>query len=738
LPPDVVPTAAPMQTKKSRFSRRQLLALCTFLVPLAVLAILGWNELQRSGASADAALDREARQFLQSAAQRLDQQLEQKLPPILEGTERLLAKDGPVRTVLALRAEEPCRTLLDVLLLDEQVGLVWPDLPPTSLDLPFSRDNGPRGDDNSITAALQAVDLLLSHDDRQAAKALLQHLLGQIATASNPQEQSARRGYLQAADLQARFRLGTVHRALGELDLARIEFERLARYAPQTNRIGRIDSDIGMLAVLAEAALAELAAPADRLKVLRAIAEGRRDGLGDGLLAAIGERLSAAIPADDPARAEADLLLIEERQRQQTRTFASVYDLVLKYGLRKRRLRQTSTGDGEPEADEDARIVSTISGQTTLLCVRRATAEEMQPPLRCQRVGVHVDLGRLLAPALDSLGGISTTFVIAIEAPDDVPMVPPPATVPDNFVPPRLETQGLLLRAFPANAERLIAETDAAARNRTLLMLALFVTAVGGALWLWRSAEREAELAALKIDLVSRVSHELKTPLALIRMYGETLGMGRARDTNQAAHFGGIIARESERLTALIQRILDFSRQQAGTMTYEIETVDLGGVLRRICDAYTPHLEARGAILVETLPHDVFVRCDVNACEAAIINLLENAAKYGPEGCDHEIELDLSTSDGMATIEVRDRGRGIPAAEREQIFEGFFRASNAGEIRGAGIGLSLVRHFARAHGGEIAALGRDGGGSIFRLTLPLAQQPPSRTGDATDPGPTSP
>lgn len=714
-----------MHTTKSRFSQRQLLALCTFLVPLAVLAILGWNELRRSGASADAALDREARQFLQSAAQLVEQQFEQKLPPIVDGTARLLAQSGPIRTVLTLRNEEACRTLLDVLLLDEQVGLVWPDLPPPSLDLPFSRDYGPRGGDNSITAALQAVDLLLTRDDRQGAKALLQHLIAQIAAASNP-GQPGPPGYLQSADLLARFRLGTVHRALGDLDLARAEFERLARF---TNRIGRIDSEIATLAVLAETAIAELGTPADRLKVLRAIAESRRDGLDDGLLTAICDRVSTGIAADDPLRKEADTLLIEERQREQTRTFASVYDLWLKYGLRKPRFSQANDGDGDAAPYDDARIISTISGQTTLLCVRQATAEEKLPPLRCQRVGVHIDLERLLAPAVESLASGSSSFVIAIEAPDDVPMVPPPSTVPENFVPPRLETQGLLLRAFPADAERLIAETNAAARNRTLLMLALFVTAVGGALWLWRSAEREAELAALKIDLVSRVSHELKTPLALIRMYGETLGMGRARDTNQAAHFGGIIVRESERLTGLIQRILDFSRQQAGTMSYELETIDLGDVLRKICDAYTPHLEARGAILVETLPHEVLVRCDANACEGAIINLLENAAKYGPEGGDHEIELELSSRDGMAVIEVRDRGRGVPSAEREQIFDGFYRASNAGEIRGAGIGLSLVRHFARAHGGEITATGRDGGGSIFRLTLPLAGDAPARSSD---------
>lgn len=301
-------------------------------------------------------------------------------------------------------------------------------------------------------------------------------------------------------------------------------------------------------------------------------------------------------------------------------------------------------------------------------------------------------------------------------------------------MPPLAEVHGLTLRAHPANTEKLVAEAQAAEQNRAFLLLALFLTAVGGALWLWRSVSREAELASLKVDLVSRVSHELKTPLALIRMYGETLGLGRARDPQQAAQFGDIIARESERLTTLIQRILDFSRQQAGTLQYSADRTDLTNLLRSVCEAYAPHLEARGAILIDSLRPEVFANCDANACESAIVNLLENAAKYGIEGDDeHEIELDLRPEGGNAVIEVRDRGRGIPDAERDRVFDGFYRASNAGEVRGAGLGLSLVRHFARAHGGEVSVMAREGGGSVFRLTLPLAA-PQTETSSSRDTG----
>lgn len=127
--------------------------------------------------------------------------------------------------------------------------------------------------------------------------------------------------------------------------------------------------------------------------------------------------------------------------------------------------------------------------------------------------------------------------------------------------------------------------------------------------------------------------------------------------------------------------------------------------------------------------------CDANACESAIVNLLENAAKYGPDGeVEHDIELDLRREGGTAIVEVKDRGRGIPPGEEAQIFDGFYRASNAGEVRGAGLGLSLVKHFVEAHGGTVSARHRDGGGSVFRLELPTDNPAPAEAA-ATRPHP---
>ncbi len=713
-----------MNGPRSRFTRRHLLALCTFLVPLAVLALLGQNELQRRGTQVEAAIEREALQFVQSAVRAIDQHLDSELPRLADAAQALLASRGPVRTPLALRAagDSP---LLDIVLLDQQNALVWPSPPPATASLPLSGDQQPRGEDNTIAAALRSADLLITHGDLQTAQIVLRDLIAKFEEANLP-GRGGRRD-LDEAEVTARFRLATVLRKLGDHDNARREFERVRGAVISNNR--RYDYDTRALGILAESVIAMMEPPEERVALLRTIAESGRDlYAADGLLTAVAQRLAETITFEDPQFEEAQALLREAYQRAQSRVFAGDYELLLKESLR-RRLRQGSRGSDASGEEAPVSLVSTLDSTTILFWVQSATAAEREQ-LRCARVGMRFDLEQMLAPILHSFLGSDSTFVLSVHDSEGVPLVPAPVEIPEGFTPPMQEVRGLSLRAFPSNTERRMAETAAEARTRTYLLLALFVTALGGALWLWRSVSREAELADLKVDLVSRVSHELKTPLALIRMYGETLGMGRARDSDQAMHFGGIIARESERLTALIQRILDFSRQQAGTLSYEAEDIDLGELLRSVTEAYSPHLEARGATLIDSLPLGIHVTCDANACESAIVNLLENAAKYGPEdAADHEIELELRRRDGMAVVEVRDRGRGIPPGEEEHIFDGFYRASNSGEVRGAGLGLSLVRHFAAAHGGTIDARHRAGGGSVFRLQLPLS----APAGTATEP-----
>lgn len=710
-----------MQPAPTRFSHRHLLALSTFLVPLAILAVLGWNELQRSGASAQAALVREGQEFVKRARQAVEQRLDQLVPRLLDRARLELEKEttarSTVRATLRLAAEPEFAALRSIVLLDEQGGVKWPALEFYSTYLPLLLQTQ-RGAE-SLGEDLAKAGVLLANDRRQEAIALLRDVLRRLEIANPPGPD--RNGQLLELEAVARLRLASTLLADRQRDAAREQFTLVVKLAASSRRSMELAAD----GFLAEAELARMGTAQERLNLLREIADNQREILADGLLTAVAHRLAATFAADDPARPVVDELLREEACRAAIRSFATDYEHVVKWWVVMRRQRSASTAESPADEEgEDERLVLTIDGRrTALVCIRPATPA-IARNYGCASLAVHLDLRALLATTWAQFADEGNTFALAVQDLDGTAIVPPPPTTLPDFYVPTETTNDLTLSAYVADPARLSAEAEASATKRTLLIMALFVTALGGALWSWRSVSREAELAALKIDLVSRVSHELKTPLALVRMYGETLSMGRARDSNQAAEFGAIIAREAERLTALIQRILDFSRQQAGTLTYTAAPIDLAELLRSVVEAYSPHLASRGAFLVDSLPHGIQVHCDPNALESAIVNLLENAAKYGRDGDEeHEIDLVLQRQGDKAVIEVRDHGRGIPPAELGRIFDGFYRASNAGEVRGAGLGLSLVRHFARAHGGEIQALPRDGGGTVMRLTLPLAAAP---------------
>lgn len=248
--------------------------------------------------------------------------------------------------------------------------------------------------------------------------------------------------------------------------------------------------------------------------------------------------------------------------------------------------------------------------------------------------------------------------------------------------------------------------------------------AAGGAFFLARSVARDTEQAAERMRFVSRVSHELKTPLALIKMYAETVLLGRARGQQDPQRCASIISREADRLTTMIERVLDFSRSEAGTLRYSKERVDVSDLLLSVSDEYRPRADDQGARLVVTFEDQLWVEADPEAMQAAIVNLLENAVKYTPQSApDRTVEVDIHSEGDRAILEVRDRGIGIPEGERQRVFAGFFRASNAGEVRGFGLGLSLVRHFVEHHDGKVEALGREGGGTIIRMSLPRATAP---------------
>jgi signal transduction histidine kinase len=238
------------------------------------------------------------------------------------------------------------------------------------------------------------------------------------------------------------------------------------------------------------------------------------------------------------------------------------------------------------------------------------------------------------------------------------------------------------------------------------------------------------ELAEFKSSLMSNVSHELKTPLALIRLFAETLEMGRAGSPEKEREFLRVIGKESERLTHLINNVLDLTRIEQGRKTYRMREVDLAVVVRETLDAYAFQLEQQGFALESRLEEGIPpVSADPDAVTQALLNLMDNAVKYSTGR--KVMKVELHQEDGHAVISVEDRGQGIPAREHARIFEKFYRVEKSlvHDVKGSGLGLSLVKHIVDAHGGRVTVESRPGVGSRFSLHFPLGSSLPGGAGE---------
>jgi signal transduction histidine kinase len=200
------------------------------------------------------------------------------------------------------------------------------------------------------------------------------------------------------------------------------------------------------------------------------------------------------------------------------------------------------------------------------------------------------------------------------------------------------------------------------------------------------------------------------------------LADGRVQDPERQRHFLHIITAETARLTRLINNVLDFARLERGEKKYHFQPVDLAVIARETCDTYRPHLEASGFTLRCDIPANPFpVNGDRDALAQVLVNLLSNAEKYG--GDKKEIDLALERNGASTSVKILDRGPGVARGCEERIFEQFFRAHDSlgSGIQGSGLGLTLARQIARAHGGDVCYEPRDGSGSCFILRLPSQQ-----------------
>jgi two-component system phosphate regulon sensor histidine kinase PhoR len=245
-----------------------------------------------------------------------------------------------------------------------------------------------------------------------------------------------------------------------------------------------------------------------------------------------------------------------------------------------------------------------------------------------------------------------------------------------------------------------------------------------------RAVVREARLSGLKTDFVSSVSHDLRTPLTSIRMFTETLLLGRVKTEEERHECLQIIAQETERLSRLTERILDFSRMEAGRKPYTMAPTAVGTAVDRALAACRPLVEEGGFELkVEVAPDLPAVQADADALIEALINLLTNAVKYSPG--EKHIEVTATVEGEAVAVSVADHGIGIPRSEQQRIFEMFYRVDcrRTTEVDGSGIGLSLVKHIVDAHGGRISVDSAPGRGSRFTIHLPTS---PSGVAERTD------
>jgi signal transduction histidine kinase len=263
-------------------------------------------------------------------------------------------------------------------------------------------------------------------------------------------------------------------------------------------------------------------------------------------------------------------------------------------------------------------------------------------------------------------------------------------------------------------------------RTSFLVLGGLSLLLAAGLVFTYRGVNKEMELAKVKSDFVSNVSHELRTPLALIRLYAETLELGRVTTADKQHEYYCTIRKESERLTALINNILDFSRIEAGRKEYDFRATNLPELVRTTLESYRYQIEQQGFKFEERIADDIPpVLVDREAIARSLLNLVNNAIKYS--GGERYLGVNLDRSNGSVKLEVVDHGIGIPRDEQSKIFEKFYRVCDplVHNTKGTGLGLCLVQHIARAHGGEVSVESAPGKGSKFSLILPV-QSPVAR------------
>lgn len=289
------------------------------------------------------------------------------------------------------------------------------------------------------------------------------------------------------------------------------------------------------------------------------------------------------------------------------------------------------------------------------------------------------------------------------------------------------------VQVSPSASDELTARVQNRGRLELVMVVLSCVVIVLGVATILLAAERDRRISALKSDFVANVSHELKTPLALVRMFGEMLQSGRVASEAKRQEYLEIIVSESERLSSLIENVLDFARVERGRQAYDFAIGSVGEAVSKAVAIYRYRAEREGVELTARVdPSLPPAKIDERAIQLAVINLIDNALKYAP-GAHVDVTAIFDAPAGEIVVRVDDTGPGVLPEDRDRIFERFVRGSASRSsgtqpaVRGSGIGLALVLHIAESHGGRAwvesapknKRTGHPSPGASFAIAIPI-------------------
>lgn len=279
------------------------------------------------------------------------------------------------------------------------------------------------------------------------------------------------------------------------------------------------------------------------------------------------------------------------------------------------------------------------------------------------------------------------------------------------------------VKLYLTNREQMLASEHRRAKLFGALILGALTAALAGCFAAWRSFHRQLQLNEMKSNFVSGVSHELRAPIASVRLMAENLERGKIPEAQKQNDYFRFIVQECRRLSSLIENVLDFSRIEQNRKQYEFEPTDLISLTRETLKLMEPYAAEKNVRLeISNIGHqapNIELNVDGRAIQQALINLIDNAVKHSPKNASVKVGLEFKA--GSFQLWVEDSGAGIPVGEHDKIFERFYRRGSElrRETQGVGIGLSIVKHIVEAHGGKIFVRSEAGKGSRFTIKLPI-------------------